>query len=383
MIIYLATNTVNGMQYVGAALDFDKRKRQHLQAAKEGRGSPKSFSRALRDFGEDAFTFEVIDEGSSPKQLAEKEAQWMLRLNTLTPDGYNLVTGGYGPRSRRNTVIKVGEVIYPSFTEAVRQLKPMPLAGAAGGHPKDRPIGPKGVKERIDSGWSVEQAFGLERPPSYRENVKYCKNPNKDWTVAGRTFKSLSHLSDYYNIPLYRLKSRIAGGWELIEAVEIKPRKSYNGLTKSSEGKRTAQAKTIQIGGEFFPSHKAAAAHFGVSYGAFQTRIKNGWTPEQAANIEARPKQELGESRFGMKVQPVTCFGQKFPSINQAVIHFACLNKIKHGTIMDRIMRGWDLERAVSTPAGAAGKHRPIYWRLAELQKGKPHIPASNRQGGD
>lgn len=361
MIVYLATNTVNGMQYVGAALDFEKRKGQHILAGRRNKGSRGSLSAALGAFGEDAFKFEIVDRADNLWQLAQREAQWMLKLNTLAPNGYNLITGGYHPHQRKSTVIKVGDVIYPSFAEAVRQLKPMPIPDAAGGHPKNRPIGDKGVKERINCGWTVEQAFGLEEAPRYRENVKYCQRVNKNWKVAGMTFKSLKHLSEHYDIPLYRLKSRIQRGWTLNEAVEITPRKSYNGINKTSRGKRTERKRPVHVQGQFFDSRTEAAKHFGIDPKTFTARLKNGWPPEQAAGLEPRPKQALGEYKFGMKVKPVTCFGKKFPSTNQAALYFSEKNNIPHGTIIDRVMRGWNLERAMSQPSGKTNSGD--YWR--------------------
>jgi hypothetical protein len=49
MIVYLATNSVNGMQYVGiTSKKLSDRKYGHLKMSKDGKGSPVSIWEAIR-----------------------------------------------------------------------------------------------------------------------------------------------------------------------------------------------------------------------------------------------------------------------------------------------------------------------------------------------
>lgn len=95
MIVYVATNAVNEMQYVGiTSRKLSDRKYGHLKRASEGKGGPASIWEAIRQHGNDNFSFKVIDETSDIESLREREIYWIKRLNTITPHGYNQNKGG-------------------------------------------------------------------------------------------------------------------------------------------------------------------------------------------------------------------------------------------------------------------------------------------------
>lgn len=96
--LYLVTNTHNGKRYVGITR-FSVRKRwlQHLQAAR----NPKAYGgllSALRKYGPDAFTMEVIGHSDDWDTLKAMEQQAIQDYNTYAPNGqgYNLTLGGDG-----------------------------------------------------------------------------------------------------------------------------------------------------------------------------------------------------------------------------------------------------------------------------------------------
>ena len=62
MLVYLATNSVNGMQYVGiTSKKLSDRKYGHLKMAKDGKGSPVSIWEAIRKYGSEKFVFKTIE----------------------------------------------------------------------------------------------------------------------------------------------------------------------------------------------------------------------------------------------------------------------------------------------------------------------------------
>ncbi len=106
MIVYLATNKVNGKQYVGQTIrSLEERWKDHCRVKDDN-----YFHRAIHKYGAENFTLEVIDTAESGEALDEKEIFWIKKLNTLFPNGYNLKEGGavsmrgrlgiYNPKSR-------------------------------------------------------------------------------------------------------------------------------------------------------------------------------------------------------------------------------------------------------------------------------------------
>ncbi len=90
-IIYSWKNNTNGKRYIGQTKHPEQRKRNHLYEAFE-KGSDYYFHRALRKYGEDSFTYEVLAElGDNPEQsyVDFMENHYIHDFDTLWPKGYN------------------------------------------------------------------------------------------------------------------------------------------------------------------------------------------------------------------------------------------------------------------------------------------------------
>lgn len=91
MIIYKVTNKLNQKVYIGQTNNrLNVRKGQHLQAAKE---KDFKFCRALKKYGFENFTWEVMFECSSQEELNEKEILYIEFYNSVK-NGYNCRSGG-------------------------------------------------------------------------------------------------------------------------------------------------------------------------------------------------------------------------------------------------------------------------------------------------
>lgn len=96
MIIYVITNDVNGKQYVGQTRQSLKRRwMEHVCDANHG--SRCAIHCAIRKYGVEHFHIQQIDVACSTDELDYKECYWIETLNTMTPNGYNLVSGGKVP----------------------------------------------------------------------------------------------------------------------------------------------------------------------------------------------------------------------------------------------------------------------------------------------
>jgi hypothetical protein len=99
MVIYKATNIVNGKSYIGQAKNLKTRKQTHILNAFD-RLKDTYFYNALRKYGSENFTWEVIDECESKSELNHWETYYINYYRTYVgfPDrnGYNMTLGGDG-----------------------------------------------------------------------------------------------------------------------------------------------------------------------------------------------------------------------------------------------------------------------------------------------
>ena len=89
MIIYKATNLINGKIYIGQTVrPLQERIGEH------SRKEITVFSKAVKKYGKDNFKFEVIDTAETIEELNEKEKRWISFYNCIVPNGYNQCDGG-------------------------------------------------------------------------------------------------------------------------------------------------------------------------------------------------------------------------------------------------------------------------------------------------
>ncbi|MGM7722533.1 helix-turn-helix domain-containing protein [Metabacillus sp. Hm71] len=113
MIIYTATNKVNGKIYVGQTIQvFKNRKKQHRVVAynPEAKNYNSKFYRAIRKYGWDVFEWKVIDKADTQGELDNKEKYWISHFNCLDDSfGYNQQEGGSGGSPTKEVRIKISK----------------------------------------------------------------------------------------------------------------------------------------------------------------------------------------------------------------------------------------------------------------------------------
>jgi len=93
MLIYCVTNERNGKRYVGKTVSsLSIRWSQHKSSARYGRRC--ALHAAIRKYGAEVFRLEVLAECSTLADLDRMEMEFIARLETRTPKGYNLTSGG-------------------------------------------------------------------------------------------------------------------------------------------------------------------------------------------------------------------------------------------------------------------------------------------------
>jgi len=105
--IYKYTNLVdaNHKIYVGQCFNIEQRKRAHKSAAKKNSEACPLFYRALRKYGYESFSFEILEEIVTDQAgIDEREIFWIKELDATNNDvGYNLSGGGFGNSNPLNT----------------------------------------------------------------------------------------------------------------------------------------------------------------------------------------------------------------------------------------------------------------------------------------
>jgi GIY-YIG catalytic domain. len=93
MIIYKATNKVNGKIYIGQTIKtLDRRIKGHINDSRNGGNR---FKNAIKKYGRENFKWEVIEECQTIEQLNEREEYWIRELNSTNIEiGYNMKNGG-------------------------------------------------------------------------------------------------------------------------------------------------------------------------------------------------------------------------------------------------------------------------------------------------
>lgn len=95
MGIYKITNNINGKFYIGRAKNIEKRWRAHKTNCFDPKAIDyyKCLYKAIREYGLENFTFEVIEE-CSEEELTEKEGYYISFYNANNPEiGYNRTNG--------------------------------------------------------------------------------------------------------------------------------------------------------------------------------------------------------------------------------------------------------------------------------------------------
>lgn len=88
--IYKITNTINGKCYIGKSLNIEHRLREH----KRNSHSNEHLQNAMKKYGIDNFTFEVLEE-CTKEEYDERERYWISYYKSRNKEyGYNIMPGG-------------------------------------------------------------------------------------------------------------------------------------------------------------------------------------------------------------------------------------------------------------------------------------------------
>ena len=108
MIVYKITNLIDGKIYVGQTIrTLERRFKEHTEA-------DSLIGKAIRKFGIENFSSEILETCQTKKQLNEREIFWIEKLNCKTPNGYNVKDGGSFQTKRSKKIgghLKLGKTL--------------------------------------------------------------------------------------------------------------------------------------------------------------------------------------------------------------------------------------------------------------------------------
>lgn len=109
MIIYKITNLINSKVYIGQTIQsLERRWSRHNWKCTKGRNAM-AITNALIKYGSENFTIEKIDEASNIEELNFKEEFYIEKYDSISPNGYNLRSGGGNKKTSDETKKKMSE----------------------------------------------------------------------------------------------------------------------------------------------------------------------------------------------------------------------------------------------------------------------------------
>jgi GIY-YIG catalytic domain len=120
-VVYLIEHAADEKKYVGVTMGaVEERWDQHIQKAMDGaRHHHAGLHNAIKQYGAENFRVSVIATAKNHSELQSLEIEFIQRLSTRAPAGFNLNAGGSGTRTAGKAIIVQGRR-YESYMDACR-----------------------------------------------------------------------------------------------------------------------------------------------------------------------------------------------------------------------------------------------------------------------
>lgn len=197
--IYKITS-LSGKLYIGQAVcvlssgrnyGYLKRWQGHVIESNNNRGFCRVLDNAIRKYGHESFIVELIEE-IDINILNEREEYWIEKLNTLSPNGYNLRTGSSkGSRESEETKEKKRQSMYGK-----NKGKQLPKMDRKREEDKDLP---KYLRSYYDS--SGKSGYRISNHPVLQDRTFVSKK----LTMEEKLVLALEYLKSDFKIAVQRL----------------------------------------------------------------------------------------------------------------------------------------------------------------------------------
>lgn len=211
MIVYMATNTINNKVYIGQTVQkFHRRKTGHLYAAR--RGSSLRFHRAIRKYGEENFSWEIIYHADNLQDLNNAE-EYLIAEYQSRVKGYNVKFGGDNQRIPEETKRRIGKAnTGKKHSVETRKKMSMDRKGEKSPH-----FGRKLSKSRcIDIGVASKARNCGETHPRFDATIRAFLHPEYGLAFCPRYFLCKEFALPYGDLSeVINGRRRSVKGWSL------------------------------------------------------------------------------------------------------------------------------------------------------------------------
>lgn len=260
MFVYKITNQINNKSYIGSTSRSPEiRWKEHKQEA--AKGTDYYLYRSMRHHGVENFTFEVIDRNSVElySDLILLETDYIKKLNTLKPAGYNLTEGGIGGDRLYLYSEEVKKEKYKIIAEKNREIQKDPARS------KNRKEAHKKWVDHLNANPEEKQKYIEKCSDALRETwkSKVLTEEDKEAYSSGQ-------------------KKRFLKETEEEKELRIKTAKDNSGVAKS--WKLTFPNGKIEIVKSIYDYCKENNLPYYVIYGCHRSKkaSKHGWNLEES-----------------------------------------------------------------------------------------------------
>lgn len=281
LYIYKFTNKVNGKAYIGQTNNIEKRKRGHKSESfnKKANGYKLPFHNAIRKYGWDNFSFEIIEEINDDfgrDYLNEREKYFIELFNSTTDkNGYNITVGGDGCSKKPLTFSQRCQCSKILSEEQIKDIQDMLIQGFQYFEIKKKyPILSDSFLQNINNGWNFIRddlsyplsTFHCRFSKETQENIIKKLKEGKTYKSIGKKYGiSCSYLSQINNGKRWRKENEIyplfnkneSGAWSkeckydiifsdfTYEQLSKKYHKSYNEIKAIAQGRNRRDKRLI------------------------------------------------------------------------------------------------------------------------------------------
>jgi group I intron endonuclease len=188
-LIYKHTSP-SGKSYIGLTKKLKVRNSTH----KGGRSGCVAFIAAIKKYGWDNFTHEVLENGLTLTQANEREEYWIDYYKSLSPTGYNLHSGGDVHTTSEETKLRIS---------AAKKGKPA--------HNKGKPSKRKGIPLSEAHKAAIKAAYNyIPRTSEWKMEQSIAKTHlKKPVSVEGKIYDSVAAAMKALNLHRSTIMNRL------------------------------------------------------------------------------------------------------------------------------------------------------------------------------